>query len=152
MKIILITVLFFHSHLNSQDSVYQMYKDGDINSALQYYNTLLEMENEESREENGQTTESHISEQTAEQVLEGVDESNTEDEPPQLVHETQFVLVPEIDRTELTPEDRERIVQLIQQRINSASQNSVMQNMYNGISEDGFSDMDMDEAIRRSLE
>ena len=110
------------------------------------------MENEESREENGQTTESHISEQTAEQVLEGVDESNTEDEPPQLVHETQFVLVPEIDRTELTPEDRERIVQLIQQRINSASQNSVMQNMYNGISEDGFSDMDMDEAIRRSLE
>ena len=47
MKIFLITVLFFHSHLNSQDSGYQMYKDGDINSALQYYNTLLEMENED---------------------------------------------------------------------------------------------------------
>ena len=47
MKIFLITVLFFHSYLNSQDSGYQMYKNGDINSALQYYNTLLEMENED---------------------------------------------------------------------------------------------------------
>ena len=47
MRIFFITVLFFHSYLNSQDSGYQMYKDGDINSALQYYNTLLEMENKD---------------------------------------------------------------------------------------------------------
>ena len=47
MKILLITILFFHSYLNSQDSGYQMYRDGDINSALQYYNTLLEMDNED---------------------------------------------------------------------------------------------------------
>jgi len=47
MKIFLITILFFHSYLNSQDSGYQMYKNGDIDSALQYYNMLLEMENED---------------------------------------------------------------------------------------------------------
>ena len=47
MKIFLITILFFHSYLNSQDSGYQMYKNGDIDSALQYYNMLLEMENKD---------------------------------------------------------------------------------------------------------
>lgn len=47
MKIFLITILFFHTYLNSQDSGYEMYKDGDIDSALKYYNTLLDMDNED---------------------------------------------------------------------------------------------------------
>ena len=46
MKILFI-VIFFSTYLISQDVGYKLYKDGDIESALEYYKALIQLDNDD---------------------------------------------------------------------------------------------------------